>query len=159
MEGRNNANPNRHVPIIKDTKKMMMTWGERTERKISPPLNLSEGLIDGRSRSRRAIMRLRKGSEPDTQRMKIACTLFAQKWGIWILLEFQVWERTQRDPYRLWTILPGSSIRVKWMAYFDSEQTYKDEYPSPPWSTTDTIHVLDCCRQQTRERARKLQNL
>ena len=37
------------------------------ERKISIPLNLSEGLIDGRSRSRRAIMRLSKSVRTNTQ--------------------------------------------------------------------------------------------
>ena len=58
MEGRNNAIPNEPDAAKKNKMKTMMTWGEQMERKTCLPPNLSEGLIDGRSRSRRAITRL-----------------------------------------------------------------------------------------------------
>ena len=69
IEGRNNATPYTHVPFMNAMMKIMMTWGERMERKISLPLNLSEGLIDGRSRSRRAIMSLINSVRTNTKNM------------------------------------------------------------------------------------------
>jgi len=50
------------------------------ECKISPLLNLSEGLVDGRSRSRRhAMMSLSKSVRNNTLDMEFIHTLFAQK--------------------------------------------------------------------------------
>lgn len=49
------------------------------ERKISLLLNLSEGLMDGRSRSRRAIMILWESVRTDPQVKKMMRTLFVQK--------------------------------------------------------------------------------
>ena len=30
--------------------------------------------------------------------------------------------------------------------HLDGNQTHKNKYPGPPWSTANTIHVLNCCR-------------
>ena len=146
-------------PYMKAMMQPMITWGELADRMISLGLNLLTGVMVGLSLSKLLIMSLKIGELICAGRcnlMKGAHSFWCsvknrESRGVEGMMKKQIMPtRTVNNPSYTEVIEDGI-VRIVMRS-----KTYENENPSPSWSSTNAIHVLDCCRKQPGKRAGEL---
>ena len=156
MDGRKKSKPEDIVEWMKVMMKNTMTWGEQADRMTSLKLNLSTGLMDGLSLSKRFMMSLKKGmpvkgrylQSSDIDQSSKRLTLSGIQLKTWNRVGKKAQGRRQNYRREQKAILPV----WKWLRIFKNGKNigkiYKNEDPGPSRSSSNPIHFLDCSSKQ-----------